>query len=505
MKAIAIKLGLIAPMFLAGCATISTQTYDQVREARDTSGPQGAVKVLEQAGGTDLLSQLEYGEMLRLASRHEDSLKAFQSADQKVGEWENGARSDIEKTAGMVLGAVVSERLTAYEGQDYEKVMLTVRMALDRMALGDWNTARVDIRRTHDREDLIAELRAKEYSKVEEKAKAESKTEGFQPIKLTEIDGYPVKSIQDPRLSQLKNGYQNALGHYLSGFLYEALQEPSLAAPGYQRAAELSPGSKLPQQALATLDRRVARATAGQTDVLFLIEHGEAPRLVAKSFAIPYGIGGVGVPKFFQMSIPYFDDMPSKSAAPSQITVGGRSLKLEPIVDFGLMANRSLKDRMPGILLRGFIRGAAKAVVRDKVNERNPLLGLAVTLATVASEVPDDRTWRGLPQRIYIARAQMPEGEHTIRIDGVADAVQPVRVAGRYAVVPIRIIGSRGFNTGVALLNQGGAVTASSGDTPGTSADSPVGGDAGTPSASPIAVTPDVAAPAAVRRVKVRK
>ena len=103
-------------MFLAGCATISTQTYDQVREARDTSGPQGAVKVLEQAGGTDLLSQLEYGEMLRLASRHEDSLKAFQSADQKVGEWENGARSDIEKTAGMVLGAVVSERLTAYEG-----------------------------------------------------------------------------------------------------------------------------------------------------------------------------------------------------------------------------------------------------------------------------------------------------------------------------------------------------------------------------------------------------
>jgi hypothetical protein len=503
MKAIAIKLGLIAPVFLAGCATtVSTHTYDKVREARDTSGPQGAVQVLEQAGGTDLLSQLEYGEMLRLAYRHEDSLKAFQVADQKVGEWENGARSDIEKAAGTVLGAVVSERLTAYEGQDYEKVMLTVRMALDRMALGDWNTARVDIRRTHDREDLIAELRAKEYSKVEEKAKAESKTEGFQPIKLTEIDGYPVKSIQDPRLSQLKNGYQNALGHYLSGFLYEALQEPSLAAPGYQRAAELSPGSKLPQQALATLDRRVARATAGQTDVLFLVEHGEAPRLVAKSFAIPYGVAGAGMPKFFQMNIPYFDDLPSKVPAPSQITVGGRPLKLEPIVDFSLMANRSLKDRMPGILLRGAIRGVTKAVVRDKVNEKNPLLGIAVTLATVVSEVPDDRTWRGLPQRIYIARAQMPEGEHTIKIDGVADAVQPVKIAGRYAVVPLRVIGARGFNTGVALLNQGGAVTASSGDTPVNAA---VGGEVGTPSAAPAAGTPDVAAPATVRRGKARK
>lgn len=505
MNAISMRLGLLAPMFLAGCATVSTQTYDQIREARDTSGPQGAVKVLEQAGGTDLLSQLEYGEMLRLASRHEDSLKAFQSADQKVGEWENGTRSDIEKAAGTVLGAVVSERLTAYEGQDYEKVMLTIRMALDRMALGDWNTARVDIRRTHDREDLIAELRAKEYSKVEEKAKAESKVEGFQPIKLSEIDGYPVKSIQDPRLSQLKNGYQNALGHYLSGFLYEALQEPSLAAPGYQRAAELSPGSKLPQQALATLDRRVVRTTAGQTDVLFLVEHGDAPRLVTKSFAIPYGIARAGAPKFFQMNIPYFDDVPSKVGAPSQITVGGRSLKLEPIVDFSLMANRSLKDRMPGILLRGAIRGVAKAVVRDKVNEHNPLLGLAVTLATVASEVPDDRTWRGLPQRIYIARAQVPEGEHLVKIDGVADAGHPVRIAGRYAVVPLRIIGNRGFNTGVALLNQGGAVTASSSGVPALSADAPAGGELGAEPPAAGTVTPDAAAPVAVRRVKVRK
>jgi len=136
------------------------------------------------------------------------------------------------------------------------------------------------------------------------------------------------------------------------------------------------------------------------------------------------------------------------------------------------------------------------------VNEKNPLLGIAVTLATVVSEVPDDRTWRGLPQRIYIARAQMPEGEHTIKIDGVADAVQPVKIAGRYAVVPLRVIGARGFNTGVALLNQGGAVTASSGDTPVNAA---VGGEIGTPSAAPAAGTPDVAAPATVRRGKARK
>jgi hypothetical protein len=42
-----------------------------------------------------------------------------------------------------------------YEGQDYEKVMLTTRMAMDRINLGDLDNARVDIKRTHEREAVI--------------------------------------------------------------------------------------------------------------------------------------------------------------------------------------------------------------------------------------------------------------------------------------------------------------------------------------------------------------
>jgi hypothetical protein len=49
------------------------------------------------------------------------------------------------------IGDIMGDASRDYEGQDYEKVMLTTRMAMDRINLGDLDTARVDIKRTHER------------------------------------------------------------------------------------------------------------------------------------------------------------------------------------------------------------------------------------------------------------------------------------------------------------------------------------------------------------------
>ena len=49
----------------------------------------------------------------------------------------------------------------------------------------------------------------------------------------------------------LKNGYQNALSHYLAGFMYEVLGESGLAAPGYRKAIELKPETGVLKRACA--------------------------------------------------------------------------------------------------------------------------------------------------------------------------------------------------------------------------------------------------------------
>ncbi len=54
-----------------------------------------------------------------------------------------------------------------------------------------------------------------------------------------DLQGYPVPALDAPEVVGLKNSYQSAFSHYLSGFVYEALGENDLAAPGYRKAAEL--------------------------------------------------------------------------------------------------------------------------------------------------------------------------------------------------------------------------------------------------------------------------
>jgi hypothetical protein len=51
-------------------------------------------------------------------------------------------------------------------------VWLTTRLAMNRVAVGDFENARVDIKRTHEREAIIAEFRSKETLAAEEEAKS---------------------------------------------------------------------------------------------------------------------------------------------------------------------------------------------------------------------------------------------------------------------------------------------------------------------------------------------
>ncbi len=198
-------------------------------------------------------------------------------------------RPILPSSWGTVGAALVSERLKNYEGQDYEKVWLTTRLAMNRVALGDFENARVDIKRTHEREAVIAEFRSKETLAAEEEAKSKGAAAGGK-----ELNGYPVETLNDPEVLALKNGYQNALSHYLAGFMYEVLGESGLAAPGYRKAIELKPETGVLEEGLRGLDNRTSftwKRRQRMTDVLFVVEAGDAPARKPKAFTIPVPTG----------------------------------------------------------------------------------------------------------------------------------------------------------------------------------------------------------------------
>ena len=425
---------------LTGCA--SMQSHDKlasdVQSAGRTGGIPAALAQLEASAKSEddktaLLYNLERGELLRMDRRYEDSTNAFLLADIKVKEWEETAKTNPTKLMGTVGAALISERLKNYEGQDYEKVWLTTRLAMNRVALGDFENARVDIKRTHEREAIIAEFRSKETLAAEEEAKSKGAAAGGK-----ELNGYPVETLNDPEVLALKNGYQNALSHYLAGFMYEVLGESGLAAPGYRKAIELKPETGVLEEGLRGLDNRTSftwKRRQRMTDVLFVVEAGDAPARKPKAFQLPVPTGRGMV--LTSISYPVIE--PSKDPLLTTLSAAGTDLKLEKVVDVNVMARRALKDEMPGMVLRGVTRAIAKGVMQNELQKGGGLVGgLIGAVASAATEVADDRMWRMLPGRVYIARGYLPPGEHVVTVNGRA-LPDPVKIDGQYALVPLRL------------------------------------------------------------------
>jgi len=213
---------------LAGCA--ATRSYDaELVSTLNRAGAgslDAAISNLEannRSNDKDLLYYFELGMLERMRNRYDESQKAWLTAQKRI-ESNERTMADLVRSASSY---VVSDRVRTYEPHDYEKVMLLTYMALNQLAVGRFEDARVAIKQTHELEAQIALSREKELAEVEAQARKRGAKTSFK-----ELNGYPVETIDNAEVNALKNGYQSALSHYLAGFVYESLGEPSLAAPG---------------------------------------------------------------------------------------------------------------------------------------------------------------------------------------------------------------------------------------------------------------------------------
>lgn len=432
-------------LLLSGCAAV--RSYDAelytTLERASAGAVDDAIQLLESNNrrpDKDLLYYLELGMLQRLGGRYAESQKAWSAANARIHA-SSGGRAELMNFVRGASSYVVSDRLRAYAGHDYEKVMLLTYMALNHVALGDYDSARVAIKQTHELEAQIAELRERQYAEVEEAARKRGARTSFK-----ELNGYPVETLDTPEVNALRNGYQSALSHYLAGFIYEALGEPSLAAPGYRLANELQPGQPLLEEALRGLDARVAAPDDGMTDVLVIIGTGAAPALQSRRFLLP-----VSVDNKLILLANAFPVMTASSWAPlpTQVTLEEKTLPVARIASIDLMARRRLKDDMPGIMLRATVRSAVSATLQyqaQRASDREHTLAMATAaaLVTVGSAMlasADERTWRALPAELSIARARLPRGRRTITLhtpEGARSAA--VTLSGRYAVVDLRLL-----------------------------------------------------------------
>ena len=447
---------LAVSLALAGCVSNATRNYGKelsntVTQIR-SGDVAGALDVLEknnpaekgkdgEEARRDILYYFEKGTLFRLGNDIEQSRAAWLQADEIVREWEDTVKTDPSKVIGDIASVVVNDKLRRYDGQDYEKVFLNANLALDQVLLDDVAGARIELKKTVERETTIKDFRDKEYAKVTEQGRGEQAAPTFS-LKDLAGRGYPADELEDKEVLALKNGYQNAFAHYLAGYFFEVKGEPSLSAPGYRNALDLAPDSKLVQKKIDNKTGKVkpyVKPGPGQADVLFVVESGFAPAWQSVQIDLPVPINEKLV--VLTMAFPRVVAK-SQTYVPSYLTVSGKTLPVETLVNVDALARRQLKDQLPSIIgravVRGILKGAAQYAAQEKAGK---LGGLAVGALAVATERADTRAWRTLPARVSIARAILPVGQQRIEIKSeYGTYTGTINVDSKMSIVPIRLV-----------------------------------------------------------------
>ncbi|MDR2165940.1 MAG: hypothetical protein LBO79_10080 [Zoogloeaceae bacterium] len=422
---------------------------------RDANGNRKEVSALDSVSGKDILYYFEKGELHRLGNDIAKSRDSWLMADEIVRTWEDEYRANPAKVIGEAGAFLINDRVRRYDGQDYEKVFLSARLTLDHILLGNFDHARVEMKKTFEREKLIESFREKEYDKIKEGQKEQGVTTTTADLAK---NGYPLDELDNPEVRALKNGFQNAFAHYLAGYFFETTGEYSLAEPGYRNALALRPNSRLIRAKLNKVGQN--RPGKAEADVLFVLESGFAP--ARKSITVPIPIRLNQRWMATPLSFPVIRSE-GGGYMPPEIQVGNARLPVETLVDVDAMARRLLKDQLPGIIGRTVVRAIAKSALQYQAQKHGGAIGGIVTgLFSVVTEQADERAWRTLPERLAIARANLPGGDLAIEIP-----VAPGRVfRGRIRVdpgqamnvIPIRIVGGTVYVGNSIMTGQDDAV-----------------------------------------------
>ena len=440
-------------MQLSGCAAY--RNYDQEMQQTIDQMAQGnlneALYLMELHNpweDKDLLYFMERGAILSAGTNLPKSQEAWRSADRMIFQREEAVPSAGMKLLtrfGNEMGTMlVNDKLLRYEGYDYEKVMLTTEMALNQLAENDFDGARADIKKTHERETLIARQRERQYEEAQEQATQQGIT-----LHYKDLEGYPVAILDAPQVLELKNGYQSAFSHYLAGFTYEALGERALAAPGYRQAIELRPGVPLLENALRNLDK--PGPAADESEILIVVQAGFAPARSSVQVPIPVRLNEnltIVAPISFPVMVP-----DTLTPGVTQILVDGKKHPLTMINSVSDMAIRTLRDDMPAIISRAMFRANMAAISQAQKNERDPSKASLVVTDPDPFEEADTRTWRTLPDKTLVARLRLKKGLHRVRFPYFrAEDGFTVRVDRSHQVFNLRVFMGQNYYIGSALV-----------------------------------------------------
>lgn len=383
----------LAPM--AGCAGYRQTLEDCYfyAKARDYEKALASLdhSYLAHSRKNRLLYLMDKGHLLHLKGDYRESNRILEQADHLAEELFTRSLS------AESLSFITSDRLIPYSGEDYESVYLNYYKALNYLALGELDEARVECR------------------KVDEKLNYFTDTYGGRNVFK-----------------------ESAFLRFLTGLIYEAQGDPNNAFIAYRKSLaayrtyrdkyEVTVPRALWGRLLVSARRtgfadeyrkylKQARAAGVDPDeestiIAVIVDNGFGPVKREKFVLVPTEHGFP-----VKLAVPEFESRPCAVGLVEVSVDGEEWVEAEKVEDVDAIARQSLADKKGRVLAKAVARAVAKQLAaRQALEEYGALAGLTAQVAAFLTERADLRSWTSLPAEILLAVVPAEPGRHTVTL-----------------------------------------------------------------------------------------
>jgi hypothetical protein len=310
------------------------------------------------------------------------------------------------------LSVMVNDSTVSYSGDNYERVMLHLYMALNYLELGDPDSARV--------EALQLDAKLREFA---EKIPDSKYAEDAFTLYLTGLI-YEDRGEWSDAMISYRSAY-NVYKKYLSNY---SMAMPSMLKLDLMRMAKqqgLKDELKQYKNEFGIELQDTKGLAKDQGELVFVLNNGLAP--IKREKAI--NSFEASTASMVRIALPAYESRNNNVVA-ARITVGDKQAVTELMEDIDAIAKKNLDAHMPAIIARSVARVVVKAVaskqarqVATKNNSNNNeamagMLGaLAFQVAAVVSERADTRSWLTLPSNIQLGRLSLPPGSYSVKVE----------------------------------------------------------------------------------------
>ncbi len=187
---------------------------------------------------SEMLFCMERGRLLQLTGDFPNSILQFNRAIELIDKADSASKVSPKKIWNKTKGVLWNDKARAYESLGFERILIHHYQALNYLSLGQYESARIEIRNANQQQEIELErhekLLAEEEAKFNKKTAGQNHSDGGAETPREEVTPPPPAPVPEPEQSKKKNPFNKFVKDFKVAMKKSPPAQPSSAQPSAQ-------------------------------------------------------------------------------------------------------------------------------------------------------------------------------------------------------------------------------------------------------------------------------